>query len=632
MPLALSGLPQFAAVSESYFPDGKTMRILYDSKLSQFKTPFGTLQERETCTLHIMIPCSCRTTAVSVVLQAENGAELRRVPLAKQSADTLYDTWGGELTIFEAGLYFYYFHITTCDGAFRLFKQGQSDTNMEEGGLWQLSVLADKYPVPEAFAGAVMYQIFPDRFYQSGNCDLTDKLAPYWVHENKDDVPVYLPDANGEVCNNDFYGGNLRGIREKLPYLHSLGVEILYLNPIFYAWSTHRYDTCDYKRIDPMLGTDADFRALCDAAHSLGMKVILDGVFSHVGSRSEYFQTAIHDPDSPYRNWFQFRQYPSVYESWWGITTLPCINKLDPSYMEYLIDGEDSVAVHWLKLGADGWRLDVVDELPDEFLARLRTRIRTFKPDALLIGEVWEDASNKIAYDRRRRYFTDRQLDSVMNYPWQKAILRYVRGEDDGTGLGEQVRTIAENYPPDVLQSVMNILSTHDTPRAINALLDPRDADRAELAQRHFTPEQLAFGKQQLKLAAFLQFMLPGMPCIYYGDEAGMTGYRDPFNRCFYPWGKEDEDLISFYRSLADVKKTTPALRRGTVLVLEAGGGRVLLLRQYEGKSVAVCCNRSDTAWRLPRSGKILLGGGIAEYTGESITLGQGGYCAMERE
>ena len=523
------------------------MRILFDSKLSQFKTPFGTLKKQENCTLHILIPCSCRTTAVCLVLQAENGTELRRVPFAKQSDDTLYDTWGGTLTVSEAGLYFYYFHITTQDGAFRLFKQGESDTNMEDGGLWQVSVLEDKFPVPDDCAGAVMYQIFPDRFYQAGTCDLTGKIEPYWVHENKDDVPVYLPDANGEVLNNDFYGGNLNGIREKLPYLHALGVEILYLNPIFYAWSTHRYDTCDYKRIDPMLGTEADFRALCDAAHALGMKVILDGVFSHVGSRSAYFQQAIHDPASPYRGWFRFKQYPDVYDSWWGITTLPCIEKMNPDYMDYLIDSDDSVVVRWLKLGAS-------------------------------------------------------------------------------------IRTIAENYPPDVLQTVMNILSTHDTPRAVNAILDPRDGDRAELARRSFTAEQLEEGKKQLKMAAFLQFMLPGMPCSSYGDEAGMTGYRDPFNRAYYPWGREDNNLISFYRSLARVKKATPALRHGTVLVLEAGGGRLMLLRQHEGKNVAVCCNRSESPWPLPHSGTILLGGGIAEYTGETLTLGQGGFCAMERE
>ena len=607
------------------------MRILFDSKLSQFKSPFGTLQENKACTMHIHIPVSCQTVAVQLVLQRENGEECRRTALEKQSEDALYEIWGGSFCMAEPGLYFYYFQITTRNESFRLFKQGTGDTNMEAGELWQLSVLADKNPVPADCAGAVMYQIFPDRFCQAGSCDLTDKLQPYWVHENKQDVPVYLTDEHGEILNNDFYGGNLNGIRQKLPYLQELGVEILYLNPIFYAWSTHRYDTCDYKRIDPMLGTEADFRALCDEAHARGMKVILDGVFSHVGSRSGYFQSAIHDPNSPYRGWFRFQHYPDVYDSWWGITTLPCMDKSNPNYIRYVIDDEDSVIVRWLKLGADGWRLDVVDELPDAFLARLRARVRAVKPDALLIGEVWEDASNKTAYGCRRRYFTDRQLDSVMNYPWQKAILRFVRGEDDGAGLGESIRTIAENYPPDVLQSVMNILSTHDTPRAINALLDPRDGDRAELARRTFTPEQLAEGKRRLRLAAFLQFMLPGMPCIYYGDEAGMTGYRDPFNRCFYPWGGEDQELLAFYRALARVKKTQPALRCGTVLVLEAGGGRLMLLRQHAGADVAVCCNLSQQAWLLPHSGTILIGGGIAEYTGETVTLGQGGFCAMSK-
>ena len=609
------------------------MRILFDSRQTQYKTPFGTLRTGECCVLQIRIPTEVGASGVRLMLEDSEHAVCAELPFSFASrGEDGYELWRLKFTRQETGLHFYWFRIDKRGGgSFRLFRQGR-DTNMEAGEKWQLSVIPADFTVPDFAPGAVMYQIFPDRFARSGSCDLTGKLQPFWVHESPDELPEYRPDAHGEVRNNDFFGGNFAGIREKLPYLHELGVELLYLNPIFYAWSTHRYDTCDYKRIDPMLGTEEDFRALCNAAHALGMKVILDGVFSHVGSRSAYFQQAIHDPASPYRGWFRFKQYPNVYDSWWGITTLPCVDKMNPDYMDYIIDSDDSVVVRWLMLGADGWRLDVVDELPDAFLARLRARIRQVKPDALLIGEVWEDASNKIAYDCRRRYFTDRLMDSVMNYPWQKAILRNVRGEDDGTGLGASIRTIAENYPPDVLQTVMNILSTHDTPRAINAILDPRDGDRAELARRHFTAEQLAEGKKRLKMAAFLQFMLPGMPCIYYGDEAGMTGYRDPFNRAYYPWGREDGNLVSFYQSLARVKKSTPALRRGTVLVLEAGGGRLMLLRQYEGKNVAVCCNRSENPWPLPHSGTILLGGGIAEYTGETLTLGQNGFCAMERK
>ena len=607
------------------------MRILFDSKLSQFKTPFGTLAPGKLCRIRVDIPVSCRTVKAELRLLQEDGqTQISALPLAKQAQNELYESWSGEFSLQEPGLYFYYFYITTENEAFRLYKQG-NDTNMEAGDLWQVSCVAESYPAPEYARGAVMYQIFPDRFYAEGRCDCTGKLEPYWVHENKDDVPVFRPNERGEVLNNDFYGGNLAGIRAKLSYLQELGVELLYLNPIFFAFSTHRYDTCDYGRIDPMLGTEEDFRALCDDAHARGMKVILDGVFSHVGRRSGYFQEAISNPESRYRSWFDFKHYPDVYTSWWGITDLPCVNKTNEDFIRYIIDDENSIAARWLRAGADGWRLDVVDELPDSFVMRLRRRIREVKPDALLIGEVWEDASNKIAYGVRRRYFADRELDSVMNYPWQKEILRYVRGEDGGAALGERIMTLAENYPADVLSCVMNILSTHDTPRAINALLDPRDGDREELARRQFSPEALARGKALLRMAAFLQFTLPGIACIYYGDEAGMDGYRDPFNRKYYPWGREDTALQDFYRALGTLKKQEPALRRGDVTVLEAGGGRLMFLRRWEDETLAVCCNKSEEPWELPHGGQLLFGGNLSSYLPQKLVLAPGGYCLVRR-
>lgn len=606
------------------------MRILFDSRLSQFKTPFGVLRPGQTCRMQIQIPVSCRTTAVSLHLLREDGEPFRQIAFSKTGENPLYENWSGEFSLTEPDLYFYYFRITTENESFRLYKQG-SDTNMEAGDLWQLSVAAEDYPVPEYAKGAVMYQIFPDRFFAAGKCDCTDKLQPYWVHESTGEKPVWQPDEAGEILNNDFFGGNLRGITEKLPYLRELGVEILYLNPVFMAWSSHRYDTYDYQRIDPMLGTEADFTAFCEAAHECGMKVVLDGVFSHVGSRSPYFESAVQSKDSPYFKWFTFQHYPDKYTCWWDFKTLPCVNKLEPGYLDFIIEDADSVAARWLRLGADGWRLDVADELPDEFVMRLKRRIRQVKPDALLIGEVWEDASNKIAYDVRRRYFVDNQLDSVMNYPWQKAILAFCRREDGGERLGEQIMTLAENYPPDVLNCVMNILSTHDTPRALTALLDPTDGERAELANRFFTPEQLEQGKELLRLAAVLQFTLPGMACIYYGDEAGMAGYRDPFNREFYIWGREDQRLIAFYRALAAVKKENPALRYGTVTVLEAGNGRILFRRQWEGQTVVVCCNCSDAVWSLPHRGRLLLGGRLQAYTADTITMGPNGYCIVEK-
>ena len=605
------------------------MRILYNSKFSQFKTPFGTLTPGETCTMRIQIPCSCQTTHVELRLLSEDTKPFLNVPMVKTGVTELYETWSVSFALDDPDLYFYYFQITTKNESFRLLKQGD-DTNMEQGDLWQVSVAAQEFAVPEALEGAVMYQIFPDRFAKEGQCDLHEKLQPYWVHENLRDVPVWQPNERGEVTNTDFYGGNLAGIRAKLPYLQELGVEVLYLNPIFMAWSTHRYDTYDYARIDPMLGNEGDFRALCNEAHERGMKIILDGVFSHVGSRSPYFQQAVSDPKSKYRNWFQFQHYPDRYTSWWGITTLPCINKTDPDFLNYMIDDAYSIAVRWLMAGADGWRLDVVDELPDEFVLRLRRRIRQVKPSAILIGEVWEDASNKIAYDKRRRYFVDNELDGVMNYPLQKAIFRYVRRENDGAEFGQQVMTLAENYPPHVANACMNLLSTHDTPRAINALLDPRDGSRDELARRQFSPEQLAWGKELLKLAAFLQFTLPGAPCIYYGDEAGMTGYRDPFNRMFYPWGAEDTGLQAFYRMLAKLKRETPALKKGRIEVITAAEGRVQFLRQFGENTAMAFTNASREPWTVHHSGRLLFGGNLRAYTPDSVILGENGFCVME--
>lgn len=604
------------------------MRILYNSRDARYKTPFGTLEKGELCCQRIEIPAEIRTVRVELVLLREDGSDYRTVPMQRESAQELYEcyscTWSGT----EPGLYFYYFRITTANECFRLLKQG-NDTNMESGDLWQVSVLDGTFPVPEALQGAVMYQIFPDRFHKAGQPDLQDKLQPYWVHENLSDVPEYRPDAEGITQNNDFYGGNLQGILEKLPYLRRLGVDILYLNPIFMAYSSHRYDTCDFLRIDPMLGTEEDFRELCERAHAFGMKIVLDGVFSHVGNRSVYFQSAISDPDSPYRSWFRFEHYPDRYAMWWEIRALPAIDKTNEDYIRFIIENEDSVVARWLRLGADGFRLDVVDELPDAFVLRLRRRIRELNPQAILIGEVWEDASNKVAYGVRRRYFSDGELDSVMNYPWQKSILQFVRGEDDGTSFGESVMTLAENYPPDVLQSVMNILSTHDTARALTALVDPTDADREELAKRRLSGEDIKRGKDLLRMAAFLQFVLPGMACIYYGDEAGMDGYRDPFNRMYYPWGDEDVGLQSFYRGLAELKKCCAPIRRGTVEVLQAGGGRILMRRRLGGQSVLLAACRSEERWSLA-GGKLLLGGGLQEVLPDRVTLGSMGFCAIQ--
>ena len=581
----------------------------------------------------LFVPREVGTVSVGLIVEDCDGQFVQEIPFSFSLEDGDYDHWQGTFTM-EPGLYFYWFRIYKEGDSFRLFKQG-SQTNMEQGDKWQLSFLPEGFTVPNYAIGALMYQILPDRFYKSGECDLTEKLGPYTVHENWDDLPRFGPDEE-KHWNNDFFGGNFRGIREKLPYLKELGIGILYLNPIVKAFSNHRYDAADYKCPDPMLGTEEDFRELCHAAHELGIRVILDGVFSHTGEHSRYFDArnyfgggAVSDPESPYRSWFQFKDYPNDYEAWWGIRSLPCVNELDPGFLDYIIDAEDSVVAYWMSLGADGFRLDVADELPDEFILRLKNRIRSINPHAFLLGEVWEDASNKRAYGVSRRYFVDGELDSVMNYPWRKAILDFVKGEDDGTVFGESVMTLAENYPPEVLLCLMNLLGSHDKPRILTILGDDFDGSKEEKATRRLSPEEYIIAREKLYLAAFLQYTLPGMPSIYYGDEAGLEGFEDPYCRRTFPWGKEDETLQGFFRALGVLKNSQESLKTGGIRILTAGQGRLSYLRQGDESTTLIYVNRTEEEWVLPVKGNLLFGRGLRVF-GDEIALLPHGFCILQ--
>ncbi|MBQ9997639.1 MAG: glycoside hydrolase family 13 protein, partial [Clostridia bacterium] len=264
------------------------------------------------------------------------------------------------------------------------------------------------------------------------------------------------------------------------------------------------------------------------------------------GSNSIYFNDAVTNPQSQYKEWYQFKNYPNEYDCWWGIKTLPNVNEMTPSYIDYIITGEDSVIKYWLDAGAGGFRLDVADELPDEFIYLLRKRVKEINPEAIVIGEVWEDASNKESYGVRRRYFTGPELDTVMNYPFKNSILDYVSNNISGEQFSKNIMTIVENYPKDSVDCLMNSISTHDTVRALTFLGNQ---------------------KELLKTAMFLQFVLPGITCIYYGDEIGMEGGRDPFNRGYFKWDCIDNDLLSYVKSLAEIKNKYTQLQTGNVNV-----------------------------------------------------------------
>ena len=612
------------------------MRILYDSKLLAHKDPFGTLIPGQKCKLSIHVPSTVQATQVVCLVQREDGTPYGEYILKCRSKKGPYELFTGNVTIKERGLYFYYFRVIQKNGSFRLFKQGD-DTNMEEGDLWQVSVVPKDFTTPDWAKGAIIYQIFPDRFHKAGKVDLTGKLKPYTVHKDWYEEVEWEPDRWGRVLNNDFYGGNFKGIREKLDYIASLGTTIIYLNPISKAFSSHRYDTGDYKTPDPMLGTEEDFKALCDAAHEKGMKIILDGVYSHTGSDSLYFNKnrtfpgmgAYHSETSPYYDWYTFYDYPNSYNCWWNFDTLPTVNKMHPSFLNYIIDDEDSVVAHWLKLGADGFRLDVVDELPDEFVLRLKNRIRELRPDALLIGEVWEDASNKSSYGTRRRYFVDGELDSPMNYPFRTAIINFMRKIDDGRGFKDTVMSIVENYPPQVMACTMNLLGTHDTSRILTAMIDDFQGDRYAKAHRRLTRTQWVTALDRLHAATVLQYTLPGAPSIYYGDEAGMEGYGDPFCRRPFPWGREERELQLHFKRLGQLRKQYKALRLGDIKFQYALNNQISFTRTYGDQTIRIYVNRGSDDWEIP-VGRILLARNMLTVADDQLVMGHNGFCIVE--
>ena len=585
--------------------------FVFDPRCTLCKYPYGAVPCGTPVTLHVRPEGWEGFVRCTLLLRQEFSGQDREWELPAEG-------WDGERQRFSLTfpapetpeLCWYAFRFTRADGSVRYLDA--SGWCSEPQHRWQMTVYDAASPTPGWFGEGLTYQIFPDRFRRSHLPDMAKMPWSRRLHENWDDIPDYLPDESGEYCR-DFFGGDLAGIREKLPYLRELGVETLYLCPIFEASSNHRYNTGDYRRIDPMLGTEEDFRALCAEAHDLGIRVILDGVFNHNGKDSRYFNAdgrygtvgAAQSQDSPYYPWFHFHPWPTDYDAWWGIRDLPAVNESAPSYRDFIFEGEDSVIRHWLRAGADGWRLDVADELPDDFIAGIRQAMDETKPGCLLLGEVWEDGSNKIAYSQRRKYLLGGETHCLMNYPFRTAALCYLRC-GDAADFRESMETIRENYPAPAFQSAMNFLGTHDTPRGLSLLGEGQTpADKAERATYRLSPEEERLGKERWKLASALLYAFPGSPMLFYGDEAGLQGLEDPFCRGGYPWGREDEDLLAWFRLLGRLRKR-PSLRRGDLTWLHAQGPLLAFRRQAEGETTAAAFNAGDAeaALTLPWEGR----------------------------
>ena len=442
---------------------------------------------------------------------------------------------------------------------------------------FQLTVYDAAYDTPAWMRDGVMYQIMVDRFCHGEGTDALMHAKDgqnIILHEDWNEMPFLNIAENGDNFANDFFGGNLEGVRQKLPYLKQLGVSVLYFNPIFCARTNHKYDTSDYRRVDPMFGDEQALARLCKEAEALGMRVMLDGVFSHVGDDSLYFNRrgtygehvgAYRDPDSPYYKWFTFRRWPDDYECWWGFKTLPNVNEMDEDYRRFILEDDDSVVRHWVRKGTSGWRLDVADELPMPFLRELRRQVKGVSRDAAVLGEVWEDASHKVAYGQMRSYVLGDTLDSVMNYPLRDALIAFLMAQKDAAAVAKELSSLAQNYPKPFLYALMNLMGSHDRPRILNVLAgnDGSDIPRSQRAGHRLSQEERMIGALREQLMLRFVFSVPGMPCIYYGDEAGVEGCADPFCRRTYPWGREDQDMLARYKAMAAMRNGHPVLKTG---------------------------------------------------------------------
>ena len=586
-----------------------------------------------TLTLRILVPRALCAASAALRLYRDDDMSILAIPAEPAAFSDAHDVFEAEILPEElcldgeSGLFYWTFGLETPYGPVYTARDGQITPDLAGVSCAQLTFYAPGYEAPARFRGGMMYQIFVDRFHDGGrpvSPDAGKLYEPDW----EQGVPQYADVPGGEVANNLFFGGNLWGVADKLDYIASLGVDTLYLCPIFEAASNHKYDTGDYRKIDRMFGGEAAFDHLIAECHRRGMKLILDGVFNHTGADSRYFnkfrhypgEGAYHSKQSRYYGWYDFEEYPDKYRCWWGVKILPAVKSEHPAWREYIC-GARGVIRHYLARGIDGWRLDVADELADVFLDELREAAKSEKPDSIILGEVWEDASNKVAYDKRRRYFRGRQLDSVMNYPLKEAVIAFVLG-GDAARLRATAAELWAHYPESVSHVLMNFLGTHDTERILTVLADAgtQEMTNAALAKFRLSPAQRAKAKSRLMAAWALLAAFPGIPCIYYGDEAGMEGGRDPFNRMPFVWGREDAQLLAFYRRIGELRRSLPVLADGSLTMPETGDpGRFLLLREKNGVTFAAAANFSARVWDVELDGAAcLLGSGCAVKPGET--------------
>ena len=599
--------------------------MLHDSTLYVFRSPLGAVAAGTRVTMRFRTRLN-NVASVYLCVYSEHHREDIGMSLLDGYWQTDIEAPG------RPDVYWYYFTVSIDGKLIYYGADGKRTAGLgcaytEPPPAFQLTVYDAGFMPAGWFPGSVMYQIFPDRYRRSGD-DTAQKGLDYhrakgrsvYEHGSWSEQPLYKPLVGQSEYNPcDYFGGTLKGIEESLDYIAALGADVIYLNPVFEAASNHRYNTADYHRIDPVLGSEADLKSLCERAAEKGIRIMLDGVFSHTGSDSIYFNReraydtagAANSPESPYYSWYSFEQFPDKYRCWWGFNTLPEVDEHDPGWQDFVVTGEGSVIRHWLKAGVKGYRLDVADELPDDVLELIYSAARQTDPDAVILGEVWEDATTKYSYGAKRRYALGGRLDSVTNYPFRNAVISFLTGKTDSEDLRDFLVDQAVNYPPPMYHSLANVLSSHDVSRIRTTLstpIDPHGLTREQQATFVISDSQNRKGAQRQRLAAALQFSIPGVPCVYYGDEKGMNGFLDPFNRETFRDGPHE--LVEDYKRLSELRGSADALRSGRavyyapdpdcIAVLRyVTEGRDALGREAQDGAYLVVVNRSTMPQRF---------------------------------
>ncbi len=542
-----------------------------------------------------------------------------------------YDVYEAELDLGGIGVGLYFFEIEMDSQCGRLYgyKKGgdlifTSEHHKHE--LYQLSVSDFKYAKSDGKLGGIIYHIFVDRFNKGGEVSAKPDCI---TDDDWRVIPEYPMYPGAPLKNNHFYGGTLWGIADKLDYLSSLGVNTIYLSPIFDAASNHKYDTGDYMTVDSMFGGEDALLHLLSEADKKGIGIILDGVFNHTGSDSLYFNRegrydtlgAYQSSKSKYYSWYDFQEYPDKYTCWWGIDILPRIHPDRPSCRNYFV-GKNGVIDKYAALGIDGFRLDVADELSDEFISQIKKRLNTHNKQSVLYGEVWEDGSNKIAYDRRKKYFLGQELDGVMNYPVRTGIIDFLTsGKTDS--LVYALTDIIDNAPERIRNMQMNLLGTHDTERILTVLGGEHAEGRSNeyLSKKKMNDLERGTAKRRLRMAYTILATVPGIPAIFYGDEAGLEGYHDPFNRMPYPWGHEDHNLINYFIKIGQIRRNNGIYKDGSFKLLYVDSETLVFERYDADHSFVTFVNNTKFPRKIEFSSEAqILISGNTEITKSSMT------------